>query len=111
MITHSTSAEGNHKPPPPPYIIFQGGISLHIVLYFRPSADPEFDGGYGTDTPIYDDDGSFPEGEPEGEWWIYPSISTESDDWYEIKIQNVYNYNLLQFVLVFMLHKMCMILD
>ena len=46
---------------------------MHIVLYFRPSADPEFDGGYGTDLPIYDDDGSFPEGEgePEGEWWIY----------------------------------------
>jgi len=36
----------------------------------EPSADPEFDGGYGTDLPIYDDDGSFPEGEgePEGEW-------------------------------------------
>lgn len=38
----------------------------------RPSADPEFDGGYGTDLPILDDDdGSFPEGEgePEGEYY------------------------------------------
>ena len=67
----NTLRQQKATPKPPPYIIFQGEITLHIiVLYFRPSADPEFDGGYGTDLPIYDDDGSFPEGEgePEGEW-------------------------------------------
>ena len=75
MIDHLcwTLRQQKATPKPPPYIIFQGEITLHIVLYFRPSADPEFDGGYGTDLPIYDDDGSYPEGEgePEGEWWIY----------------------------------------
>ena len=67
----NTLRQQKATPKPPPYIIFQGEITLHIVLYFRPSADPEFDGGYGTDLPILDDDdGSFPEGEgePEGEW-------------------------------------------